>query len=468
MQADEFEKKIQAKMEGFELVPDSEVWKQVSVRIEKEKKKRKVLLYWLFTGFVLLAGTSMWWFSNNNNGSNKKLVINKVNNNNTIQEENYKIKQNIHNPLHSNTMKKIKSLKAIEYFKKDDVNHLFKTAITNNARSAIIYPKVITKTPVLFEKKEYNKNDVEEKSYVQKSLPLHKFYNPQAAIAAKKDTVLKNKDIDARANFIKDTSAYALSKKAIAKKLKINKKWEVGFAVFSGVSDIVSGLPLVQKNYAEDYASSPASLPGGLYNSGGNNSYSANTVNNFSSGFSFGLGIFVEKHVTKQLSLSVEADYHLYTAKSAVGSKVNQQRTFYDSSLQKSTLVNGYYTIGGSTKYSNKYQLIELPIKLKLQINKNQEKPLVVSAGISPGYLVSSNALYANPSANVYYVDKQKFQHFQLSAQMGFLFPIAGSSKYSLSAGPVVQYGFTDAAKTAIGINQHLLFTGIKANVILK
>lgn len=42
MQADEFEKKIQDKMEGFELVPDNEVWKQVANRIAKEKRNEEL------------------------------------------------------------------------------------------------------------------------------------------------------------------------------------------------------------------------------------------------------------------------------------------------------------------------------------------------------------------------------------------------------------------------------------------
>ena len=91
----------------------------------------------------------------------------------------------------------------------------------------------------------------------------------------------------------------------------------------------------------------------------------------------------------------------------------------------------------------------------------------MVSAGISPGYMVSSNALYANPSANVYYVDKQKFRRFQFAAQTGFMFTITSLSKSLLSAGPVVQYGFTNATKAA-GNDQHLFFTGLKANVVLK
>jgi hypothetical protein len=150
-----------------------------------------------------------------------------------------------------------------------------------------------------------------------------------------------------------------------------------------------------------------------------------------------------------------------------VGRKVNQQRSFYDSSEEKALSVNGFYTVGNSVTYSNKYQLLELPINMALQLNKNQGKPLLISAGISPGLLLSSNALYANPSANVYYVDKEKFHHFQVSVQSGLMFPVSGSTKYFVSAGPTVQYGFTNVTKAA-DAGQHLFFTGLKANIILK
>jgi hypothetical protein len=42
MQANEFEKDIQNKLESFELTPTGEVWTQVAARIEKEKKRRVV------------------------------------------------------------------------------------------------------------------------------------------------------------------------------------------------------------------------------------------------------------------------------------------------------------------------------------------------------------------------------------------------------------------------------------------
>ncbi len=219
-------------------------------------------------------------------------------------------------------------------------------------------------------------------------------------------------------------------------------------------------MPILEKNnYALEYSNSPSS---GVNNSG--NNYQINTSNNFKSAFSFGIGIFVKTPLAKKISLSAGLDYHLYTAKIAVGNKVNQQQSFYDSSVEKDIAVTQYYSPGTSVNYSNKYHFLQLPINFEYQINKNQQKPLSISAGISPGFLISSNALHANSTANVYYVDKQQFTRFQLSAQIGFSFPLISSAKYLLSAQPLIQCSFTNASKAAADARQHLFFTGIKAN----
>jgi hypothetical protein len=240
-----------------------------------------------------------------------------------------------------------------------------------------------------------------KKKQIFKSLPPHKFYKAEAT-KTNVDTTLKN-SVDEKTNFRKDTSANKIVKEIRAKK-QTNKKWNFGFLVYSGISDNVSDFPLLE-NYAQDYSASPGLSQGG-------NNYYINTTNNFGSGFSFGLGIFLEKKLSKKISLAAGADYHLYKAKSTVGNRVRSSTILYDSLLQAATRLNEYYDIGNSVTYINNYHLVELPINLGYQINKNQEKPLIISAGLSPGYLVSSNALYTNPVSKYVLCRQAKVQSF--------------------------------------------------------
>lgn len=464
MQADEFEKKIQNKMEGFGLVPDNEVWKQVSARIKKEKTERRVLFYWLLTGFVFLAGTSAWWFINNEN--NRKLVIKDVNHA-ASKEVNDRLKQSINNSSPGFYKPRAETKKSIAFIQKDKIKQKFTSEVKNKALTKIKYAEVIKELNV--NRGKDNRKAYKAESQSPRSLPPHRFYTPELTATVKVDTSIKNNSIyNKKTNFTNGTATNTIVKETIQTKRQRNKKWNAGFTVYSGISDNLSGLPLLEKNYALDYYSSPDLFSNENSSQIGNYNYNINTSNNFKRAFSFGLGFFVKKQLTQRMSLSGGIDLHSYRAKSMVGRKVNQQRSFYDSSEEKALSVNGFYTVGNSVTYSNKYQLLELPINLALQLNKNRERPLLISAGISPGLLLSSNALYANPSANVYYVDKEKFHHFQLSVQSGLMFTVSGTNKYSLTAGPVVQYGFINPTKAVIAGSQHLFFSGLKANIIFK
>ena len=461
MQADEFEKKVRNKLEELGLVPDREVWKQVSIRIEREKNKRRILIFWIFTGFVLLAGTSVYVFINNEN--NNKTVISEINNNSS-KRENYEIKQSPKNlPQSLQKVQKIHLAKSVTHLKKAAIKQVSASERKTSDLSKIEYVKVINQKPSFINKKEDATIYQKENKYVQTSLPLHKFYNPNLS-KAKTDTASAG-TTGKETGFKKDSSANTTAKKLIDK--KTGKKWKTGFTVYSGISDNISGLFSMNKTYSPGYLSSPGNSNNGNYNNG-NYNYQENLSNSFKSAFSSGFGFFVKNQLTKRISFSAGVDYHFYSAKSMVGKSVSSPTAFYDSESQTNIVSERYYIIGNSVKYSNKYQLLELPINILLQLNKNAKKPLLLSAGISPGYLIASNALYANPSANVYYTDKEKFHRFQLSAQGNLLFPVSNSGKFFLHAGPVIQYGLTNAAKTVTGGRQHLLFTGIKASITFK
>lgn len=462
MQADEFEKNIQNKMEGFGLVPNDEVWKQVSIRIKKEKKKRKVAFFWLFTVLVLIAGTSALYVINNE--INRKIVINEVKHNEPRQADN-KIKLTTPYSSAHSYKAKAKTEKGLKLIKRGNIKRMPRSEIKNNVFTKITSAKVINNRLNTNVEKD-NRKVYKQNKQIFKSLPPHKFYKPEET-KTKVDTTLKN-SIDGKTNLRKDTSAHIIVKEIRAKK-QINKKWNFGFSGYSGISDNVSNLLESQNKSLLDSYSPISSGNTGYLNS------NVNAVSNFKRGFSFGLGIFLKKQFTKRISLSAGIDYHLYNVKSAVGSRVNQQVSFYDSYLQNSTSVDGYFTIGDSSNYtftnsenySNNYHFVQLPVNFGYQINKNQEKPILISAGITPGYLLGTNALYANPSARVLYIDKEKFYHFQLSAQSSFLFPVAASHKFNLSAGPMIQYGLINATKAVTGNSQHLVFAGIKVNISL-
>ena len=455
MQADEFEKDIQDKMKGLHIVPDGNVWNHVSIKIEKEKKKRRILLFWFFACFLLIAGTGIFWFLQKDN----KDLSNEANNN-FVQRK--KDRKTIDVPKSLSTIKKSSNAGRKKDFARYKIDEIRKPATKIAHQTKATFSKVEDAEPAMQIAKAENgfykaKKTIEKP--IEKSIPPDKFYHPNAAAANVVVTEITN-DINKSQDAKKTSFVNDLPEKNTAA-TNVNKKWKFGFTVYSGISNNVNGLPIIKKNYAQNYNSYLSNAAPGTVSNG-------NVSNNFKSGFSFGLGVFVKKEIFTKIGLSLGVDYHLYQAKFAVGQKVSLPRTFFDSVQQSLRPVTNYYTAGNLADYSNKYYLIQFPVNLGFSINKNKERPLALSVGISPGYLFGSNALYANTTANVYYEDKQKLHRFQLSGQAGLSFPIIHSARFLLNAGPEIQYGCMKVANTTSAISQHLFFTGIKANIILK
>ncbi|HKB44053.1 MAG TPA: hypothetical protein VKC90_06680, partial [Chitinophagaceae bacterium] len=84
MPENEFEKKVQQRMEELEFTPSGEVWKEVEYRIRKEKKKRR-FFFWLPLLSLALGGgiTAAIWLTNNNENhiAQTKEGINKIQSN---------------------------------------------------------------------------------------------------------------------------------------------------------------------------------------------------------------------------------------------------------------------------------------------------------------------------------------------------------------------------------------------------
>ncbi len=156
------------------------------------------------------------------------------------------------------------------------------------------------------------------------------------------------------------------------------------------------------------------------------------------------------------------------SARSTVGNKVNSTLNVYDSLLQKPTVISLHYRTGQTTSFSNKYHLVQLPLTLQWQLNKNINKPLSFAFGLAPSFLISSNALYANSNARAYYREKKQFNHFMLFGQSELLYTLSNRPKYRLQLGPALQYDFNSFSKTATRTKQHLIFTGLKTSITLK
>jgi hypothetical protein len=464
MQANEFEKEIRNRMEGFEVVPTGEVWNQVSARIEKEKKSKRVLFFYVWAAILFLAGTTGWWFLNKNGEANKPITntitvkdsllpqtdITEIKKDTLVEKGTLAKKNALPSKVGANVAYGFTTpaLKTQTGSWSKKVNR--KTSVRLNDTGAT--DGLNNKQPVL--NATNDKNDRIEKQLI---LLPHKFYKPGQAFVAAGDSINKGEEL-------KDKKEIQSAVKPMANKKQPTGNWKLGVNMYGGISNNLAGIPVISNaNYAADYLGS-----GTPQNSSGGGFSSPIAVLNYRKSFSYGVGAFVSRQLSKKFSLSTGIDYHFYSAKSSIGSKVNTRASFYDVTLQRTTSVSGFYSFGNTETFTNTYHYLELPVNLQLRINKNESKPVLFSIGITPGYLIGSKALYGNSREQKYYIENDQFRPLNFSTQSGLSFPVLRSNSYTINAGPVLQYGFTNMSKPQTRTNQHMFFTGIKTTITLK
>jgi hypothetical protein len=480
MQENEFEKRVREQMEEFKIAPNEEVWQQVKVEITK-KKRRRVFFYWIFAALLLTGGVGILLFNKNRNNeitnvSPDKKPANDLAAKKPVIKKKDEISDGEKDMINEGTKVGTQTSKPFVTTKKTKTfNHktkLSKATRKQVAQAAQAKQEVLT----LFKKENVSQPDKstsgdvrslpESKMEGSTGLPPHKYLLPQTDRKLEQDTLGKSTVSIADKTGIETPPSWQKNNTIKEKKPKnILGKWHLGFTIYTGVSDNTTGIGLApQKSFVM------ANRSGSFSFQSSSSAFSAPSAARlqYKSGASFGAGAYLQKGLTKKLSVTVGVDYHYMSAKSLVGNKVDATLNVYDSAMQKPTVISPFYRAGQTTSYSNKYHLIQLPVNLQVQLNKNMNHPFLFSLGLSPSFLVASNALYLNSNARVYYREKKQFNHFMLFGQSELLYTLSNSPKYQLRLGPALQYDFNSFSKSVTHTRQHLIFTGIKTNITLK
>lgn len=492
MHENEFEEKIREKMEQLKLVPTEEVWRKVSFDIQQEKRKKRFLFFLLFftflsglTGLLLFINSDKNQRSTNNsaikslnrnkNPSSPKATDTSVGNsqNNSTSIEDTDLKKDRLAIRGSNIpprANKMSAVKGIEMTKKIKQIEDFDFSENKGYGGAGTNRKSPEKT-VIQNKRQEIKNPVfggnsttsfpllnpsgNEASQLSDSLKQMKNNNnpPSLTDSVPAKQVVRATDDTAR-------PAVAATKQTGKTQVQLAKKWRIGFTAFSGVSDnhsLIALTPVAKVN-----------IPNSPIQSSAGATTRPVIPLSYKSGLTYGAGIYLQKALGKLFSFSGGLNYHVATATSSVGNANSSSQTFYDVGLQSSSTVNEYFIAGRSVTYRNKYHLMEMPLNLLIQLNKNKPRQLLLTAGVSPAYLVGSKALYANSGQNVYYTAGEQFNKWLFFSQAGIQLMAVNTPHFNIHAGPELRFGLNNMAKPATGTSQHLGSAAIKINVTLK
>jgi hypothetical protein len=111
--------------------------------------------------------------------------------------------------------------------------------------------------------------------------------------------------------------------------------------------------------------------------------------------------------------------------------------------------------------YTNKYHFIELPLLYQLQLNKGKKLPIIWNAGLSAGYLLSTNALvYDTTAGGIYYKDKNAFRKFHMGVQTGLSVRLGKEKKVQWLVGPEFSFDLSRQMKQNVFTDKRYLFYG--------
>ena len=113
----------------------------------------------------------------------------------------------------------------------------------------------------------------------------------------------------------------------------------------------------------------------------------------------------------------------------------------------------------------DEFHFLELPVLVDFTLNKNKKTPLIWEAGFSFAYLLSSDYLYFDPYAKVYYKNDGVLNKDQWNLSTALMIGWnINQGRFLL--GPQVQYGISGLLNSSQAYSQYLYSFGLKFSFI--
>lgn len=261
------------------------------------------------------------------------------------------------------------------------------------------------------------------------------------------------------------------SKKQPTAKTKISSKLKLGANLSIGASNMVEG-GIFQGGLLGGFISEEKALVADVGsnatpNSPPNNgplpvSYKPSSI---ARGLAFSVGASVQKSISKRFSISTGLQYRFYSTHIRVGNRVDTSLSLQNAF--GSSTINRYYMaapISTTSRYTNRFHFLELPLAAHLQLNKGNKLPILLNAGGSLTYLVATNALHFDSRTGFYYPDNALFNKLQANLSAGLAVSVRSKSSMPLHIGPQFQWSLTNLLKKDVS-DKRLFYLGLGARV---
>lgn len=175
----------------------------------------------------------------------------------------------------------------------------------------------------------------------------------------------------------------------------------------------------------------------------------------------YAIGGFIEKPIGRLFNLSAGLNYTRYNSKVNVGSKISRSTTIFPGT-QDNQDIPFYYSPDPKGSYQMHHSMIEIPVTLRVTY-----KSVSANAGVTGSTLVSSDMLAFDARSGVYYKEKDKLNRFQFGLTGGFDVAVLKKAKYPLYIGPVFRYQVSDIT-SRYSDSRHLISAALQARFYLQ
>ena len=478
MAANEFEKNVRREMDEFKVHPSEEVWPKIEERIREKNRKRRVLFFVLFSSIALmLGGYGVYNFSGGKTRSEAQDKLsesdqlndkNKIDNSkneelNKLNKQTIAIKPNI--PAeNADQPEKTRTVARTKQYQPNKGNKLI-TSIPKKDPTSQEQTTLINQPG----RDNYNKSD----NTNQDATGISSNQQPVSADSSQKGIVkTEHKNLtlnDSTASKLeepKDTRSVQVMSKKKTDKVSAKIVWGINFS--AGTSVITEDAFSFKSSYAAadvQYSSPGNSQSGGNPATGGGGTGGPTTYNRYSQSqnkpaFAFKVGVNARKNISKRSSLSIGLGYSYLADKIKIGTNQAPAQSFSASF---------YYAGSPQQTHTDHFHFIELPLIYNWRVTNNADHFLSLNAGISPSYLLATNALlYDTTMGGIYYHNKDLVTKAHFNFISGISYQFKNKKNLEFSVGPQFVFDVTKVFKSDLDKRKYFLYTGIDARVFFQ
>ncbi|HEX2848285.1 MAG TPA: outer membrane beta-barrel protein [Chitinophagaceae bacterium] len=481
----EFDKQVQQELEGLQLRPSTAVWENVEKELRRKKRRRYIVFFWLLTGLGLLGYTGYLL-------TQKGKPILAESSGKPADHSAKTVQQPAAQSTPSDIIPSIPST-----IKPTDSSNPVDQAMPLNETSPAVATQSGTpadqelndrKTTALVPADKNNRKRKTDKT----EFPVAKSGNQEKAntqeikeTESRKETESKPDDVAGQtppAATVKDSSKTKIdsavaavpppaeTKPPVAKKQSSSKiRWSLDLG--AGGSGPISSPFLIGESNKSALAYNQTS---GMIVSPGSPLVTPPVVNygpvyfprsDIKPGPTFRIGVLGEWAISKRSSIVSGLQYQYLSTNIRTGSYRNTALTF-DNYASQPVSVRSSYQAGLQKTFTNRFHYLQIPLEFQWQVNKGNKMPVLVHAGMSAGYLLTTNALvYDSLQGGIYYHDKNAFNHFQLSFNTGLAFRFGNNKAFQWNIGPEASMGLRSQVKEEYDKKQYPLYLGIRARL---